>query len=83
MSKAKVSPHEQKAKIMEQLKELEAKLVDFDNQRAMKVGQLAKRYQLIDLSDTILEKEFKAIKDKYAVELAGQQNNLDESKKNS
>jgi hypothetical protein len=83
MTKVKIAPNAQKAKLLDQLKEIKTKLAEFDGQRAAKVGSLAKQFRLIDLSDDILEKEFKAIRDKYKDELSAQSSALDDSKKNS
>jgi len=83
MAKAKVTPIDQKTKLLEQMKELEEKIAHFDNQRAVKIATLAKRYQLVDLDDTTLETEFKTIRDKYQESQSGQLEPLDESKKNS
>ncbi len=83
MAKQKKSPIEQKAKLVDQLKEIEKKIADFDNQRATKIGNLAKRYRLVDLSDDILEKELKAIRDKYKDKNDSSLTNMDEGKKKS
>lgn len=83
MAKQKKSPIEQKAKLVDQLKEIEKKIADFDNQRASKIGNLAKRYRLVDLSDDILEKELKIIRDKYKDKNDSSLANMDESKKKS
>ena len=83
VKKQKKSPVEQKAKLMEQLKEAENKIANFDLQRAAKVGNLAKRYKLTDLSDDILNKEFKEIREKYKNTQDAMLANLDEGKKNS
>ena len=83
MAKQKKSPIEQKSKLVDQLKEIEKKIADFDNQRAAKIGNLAKRYRLVDLSDDILEEELKIIRDKYKDNTDSALANMDESKKKS
>ncbi|PIR10215.1 MAG: hypothetical protein COV52_09660 [Gammaproteobacteria bacterium CG11_big_fil_rev_8_21_14_0_20_46_22] len=83
MAKQKKSPVDQKAKLVDQLKEIEKKIADFDKQRASKVGSLAKRYRLIDLSDDILEKEFKGLRDKYKNDQDATLSNMDDTKKKS
>jgi len=83
MPKNKVSPINQKARLLEQIKELQGKVEGFDNQRANKVAALAKRYHLIDLDDETLDKELKAIRDKYRDNQTGQLSPMDEGKKNS
>lgn len=83
MVKQKKSPAEQKAKLVSQLKAIEKKIVDFDNQRAIQIGNLAKRYRLVDLSDEILEKELKAIYDKYKRTHDPLLTNMDADKKKS
>ncbi len=83
MAKQKKTPVEQKEKLVEQLREIEKKIADFDQQRAIKIGNLAKRYHLVDLSDDILEKELKAIRDKYQNENATSLANTDKRKKKS
>lgn len=83
MAKQKKSPIEQKAKLVEQLKDIENKIAQFDEQRAGKIAGLAKRFRLVDLSDDILEKEFKSLRDKYKKEQDATQVHLDDSKKNS
>lgn len=81
--KQKKTPVEQKAKLVVQLKEIEKKIVDFDKQRAVKVGNLAKRYRLTDLSDSLLEQEFKRLRDKYKQEQGAALSNRDKGKKKS
>jgi len=44
---------------------------------------LAKRYRLIDLSDDILEKEFKGLRDKYKNDQDATLSNMDDTKKKS
>jgi len=44
---------------------LKLKLLILINSALKKVGHLAKKYRLIDLSDDILNSEFKTIRDKY------------------
>lgn len=83
MAKQKKTPVEQKAKLIDQLKEIEKKIADFDTQRASKIGTLAKRHGLINLSDSILEKEFKSLRDKYKDNQDATLSNMDDSKKNS
>lgn len=83
MAKQKKSPIEQKTKLVEQLKEIENKIAQFDEQRANKIAGLAKRFRLVDLSDDLLEKEFKNLRDKYKKEQDAAQAHLDGSKKNS
>jgi len=80
-SKTKKTPIQQKAKLFEQLKDIKNKIADFDDQRAKKIATLAKRYKLIDLSNAIIEKEFKTIRDRYKKELNTA--HLDVGKKNS
>ncbi len=65
MATNKPNPQEQKAKLLEQKKELEKKIAEFDTRRAAAVGVLAKRYQLTDLTDDILETEFKSLSEKH------------------
>ena len=65
MDKKPLSPFEQKKKLLEQHKSIQAKLAEFDTKRTAVVGNLARRYKLIDLADDILEQEFKALRDKY------------------
>ncbi len=81
--KKRKSPVEQKAKLVEQLKDIEKKIADFDKTRAVQVGNLAKRFRIIDLSNDVLEKEFKTIRDKYQNNKDPAQPHLDESKKKS
>ncbi len=65
MVKVKKDPVDQKAKLVEQLKEIEQKIADFDEQRASKVATLAKKYRIVDINDDILNAEFKALRDKH------------------
>lgn len=83
MAKQKKNPIQQKEKLVEQLKDIEKKIADFDNQRATKIGNLAKRYRLVDLSDDILEKEFKSIRDKCKKDNDLSFSSISESKKKS
>ncbi len=83
MTKQKKTPVEQKAKLVDQLKEIEKKIAEFDTQRASKIGNLAKRYRLIDLSDEILENEFKGLRDKYKDNQDATLSNMDDGKKKS
>jgi hypothetical protein len=83
MAKTKKTPVEQKAKLFEQLKELESKINKFDSARAQIVGNIAKKHQLTDLSDEVLEKEFKSIKEKYKSIIDATLSTLDSGKKNS
>ncbi len=83
MTKQQKNPIEQKAKLVEQLKEIENKIAHFDEQRSNKIALLAKRLHLVDLSDDILEKEFKIIREKYKKEQSATQPHLDKVKKNS
>lgn len=76
------NPLEQKSKLIEQLKDIENKLAQFDKQRASKVSMLAKKHHLIDLSDDILETEFKAIHEKHKTKNPSLPQ-LDDGKKNS
>ena len=69
MANSKKSPAEQKATLIEKLKDIKGQISNFDKQRTSKVGNLSKRFRLIDLPDSILEKEFKAISEKYKDQL--------------
>lgn len=77
------NPIEQKSKLIEQLKEIESKIAQFDKQRSDKIASLAKKHHLVDLSDDLLEKEFKIIRDKYKKEHDATLSKLDGGKKNS
>lgn len=65
MTVKKKTPEEQKAALINQLTLAKKRVAEFDNTRADKIGNLAKRYRLIDLTDDILIAEFKAIQAKY------------------
>lgn len=68
MATNKGNPAAQKAKLVAQLKAAQENLAAFDKNRAVKIGNLAKKYRLTDLTDDILESEFKAIRDKHKAE---------------
>ncbi len=70
MASAKKSPLELKAKLLEELEAAQAKVARFDEQRANKVAALAKKYRLVDLADSVLETEFKALGQRYKAETA-------------
>ena len=83
MTTAKKNPLEQKAKLVAQLETIQKKIESVDEVRANKIAQLSKRFRLVDLSDGILEKEFKTIRDKYKDSCALMGNVLDDDKKKS
>lgn len=83
MAKIKINPLEQKAKLLEQMKDLETKLAEFDKQRADKIGSLAKKFRLVDLADDILEHEFKTIREKYSLAKSPSSAHLDQTQKKS
>ena len=70
MANSKKSPAEQKATLIEKLKDIKGQISNFDKQRTLKVGNLSKKFRLIDLPNSILEKEFKAIGEKYKEQLS-------------
>lgn len=70
MASNKLSPQEQKTKLLEEKKKLEQRIAEFDTRRAAAVGMLAKKYKLTDLSDEVLETEFKAIQVRHQHEVA-------------
>ena len=78
-----MNPADKKAKLVSQLKDLEKKIAEFDNVRAKKVGSMAKKYKLTDLSDNIIDQEFKAIKEKYKNTQTYKMENIDQNKKKS
>lgn len=57
---------DKKEMLLEQLKKIQSKIDNLDTQRADKINKLAKKHKLFDLSDSVLEKEFALIKEKYA-----------------
>lgn len=80
--KKQKDPLEQKASLIKQLKDIETKIADFDKQRAKKVAALATQHRLVDLSDDLLEQEFKLIREKHQASLTHPQSQ-DDGKKNS
>lgn len=82
MAKQK-TPQEQKEKLLAQLKEVENKIESFNKARAQKIATMAKKFNLVDLPNEILEKEFKAIKSKYKDSQQNRMENLDKTKKKS
>jgi flagellar biosynthesis/type III secretory pathway M-ring protein FliF/YscJ len=56
---------ELKQDILDQIKSLQDKALDIDKKRADRVGALALKFKVTDLSDDILEQEFKAVYTKY------------------
>ena len=83
MAKKVKNPVEQKEKLVEQLKDIEQKIAQFDEKRAMKIASIAKRLKIVDLADNIIEAEFKAIRDKYQSQQDATLATSDEGKKNS
>ena len=82
LRKKQKDPLEQKASLIKQLKDIETKIADFDKQRAKKVAALATQHRLVDLSDDLLEQEFKLIREKHQSSLT-QLISQDTAKKNS
>lgn len=56
-----------KAALLKKLAALEDKIQQWEQQRMTYVGQLAKRYNLIDLSNTVLMEECRALQKKYGL----------------
>ena len=82
LRKKQKDPLEQKASLIKQLKDIETKIADFDKGRSKKVAALATQHRLVDLSDDLLETEFKLIREKYQATLTHSQPRGD-GKKNS
>ena len=61
----KKSPVEQKQQLIKDLATLQTKLEKIDNQRAQRIGELAKQYHLVNLTDAVLKAEFEAIRDRH------------------
>ncbi|GGG06992.1 MULTISPECIES: hypothetical protein [Cysteiniphilum] len=82
MAAKKKTPQERKADIQKQIDELKKLEAKIDKDRADKVGKLALKYGVTDLEDDIIEKEFKAIAEKYK-EDKEMMNKLDDEVKKS
>ena len=73
----------QKEKLLSQLKEIESKLKNIDKQRSDKIGKLAKKHKIVDLSDSVIEKEFIEIRKKYDSELSAKDDSVKKSQEES
>jgi hypothetical protein len=65
MQRNKLNPAEQKAKLITLQKEIERKIAKFEQGRIQKIGLLAKQFNLLDLDDALLEKEFEQIYERH------------------
>lgn len=65
MATTKTVKEDQKEKLLNQLKNIQAKIYILENQRAEKIMKLAKKFNLLNLSDKTIEHEFALIKSKY------------------
>lgn len=57
---------DKKEQLLSQLKKIQSKIDNLENQRYIKINKLAKKHKLLDLSDDIIEAEFMLMKEKYA-----------------
>jgi hypothetical protein len=81
MKTNKTTKEEKKEKLLNQLKAIQEKLALIENQRSEKIIKLAKKYNLINLSDKIIKHEFELIQSKYEEQLKNT-SDQDDSKKN-
>ena len=65
MTTTKTVKEDQKEKLLNQLKNIQAKISILENQRAEKIMKLAKKFNLLNLPDKTIEHEFALIKSKY------------------
>lgn len=70
-----------KDKLLEKLKGIQVKIDNLEKARSEKIIKLAKKFDLFDLSDKTIEKEFGLIKEKYVLQSENAQA-MDEGKKN-
>ena len=70
-----------KEKLLERLKDIQSKIDELENKRSGKLIQLAKKFNLFDLSDKTISSEFALIKEKYASK-SNDDKAIDEGKKN-
>jgi hypothetical protein len=66
MTEEKSTKVDKKAKLFEQLKDIQSKIDNLENKRSEKIIKLAKKFNLLDLSDKIIASEFELIKQKYS-----------------
>lgn len=70
-----------KDKLLEKLKGIQVKIDNLEKARSEKIIKLAKKFDLFNLSDKTIEKEFALIKEKYVLQSENAQA-MDEGKKN-
>ena len=81
MTTTKTVKTDQKEKLLEKLKNMQAKIYILENQRAEKIMKLAKKFNLFNLSDKSIEHEFALIKAKYEAQPENT-HAMDDGKKN-
>lgn len=81
MTSEKSTKVDRKAKLLEQLKDIQLKIDNLESKRTGKIVKLAKKFNLLDLSDKIIASEFALIKEKYAL-ISNDNTAINGSKKN-
>lgn len=61
-----VDANSRKQTLLEQLNKIQSKIDNLEKQKADRVSKLAKKHQIIELDEKIIEQEFLLIKEKYS-----------------
>ncbi|MFJ1270123.1 hypothetical protein ACD661_16315 [Legionella lytica] len=81
MNTKSASANTKKQALLDQLSRIQSRLDNLDKQRAEKIAKLAKKYNLLELDEHIIETEFSLIKEKHRLVIESSLNH-DPIKKN-